>query len=164
VSKNKITSKYIMPLTEDEIVNLRNDGVFGNVADMNRLNGVLDRLSSRDINMTYDNIKEETQFYIDEHYPNKLIIDLTEDEKNNVAQNVINKLEDMILEPLIPADNNWIGGPGDDVLLGGRKRKSRRGTKRKSRRGTKRKSRRGTKRKSRRGTKRSRKGSKRRRR
>ena len=125
-----------MPLTEDEIYNLRNDGVFGNVEDINRLNGVLDRLLQRDINMTYDNIKEETQLYIDEHYPNKLIIDLTEDEKNNVAQNVINKLEDMILEPLIPADNNWIGGPENDVLLGGRKRKSRRGTKR--RRGSKR--------------------------
>jgi hypothetical protein len=142
-----------MPLTEDEIYNLSNDGVFGNVEDMNRLNGVLDRLLQRDINMTYDNIKEETKLYIDEHYPNKLIIDLTEDEKNNVAQNVINKFEDMILEPLIPADNNWIGGPENDVLLGGRKRKSRRGTKR-SRRGTKR----------RRGSKRSRRGSKRRRR
>ena len=139
-----------MPLTEDEIVNLRNDGVFGNVADMNRLNGVLDRLLQRDINMTYDNIKEETQLYIDEHYPNKLIIDLTEDEKNNVAQNVINKFEDMILEPLIPADNNWVGDSESDVLLGGRKRKNKRGTKRKSRRGTKRrrgsKKRRGSKR------------------
>ena len=141
-----------MPLTEDEIDNLKKDGVFGNVEDMNRLNGVLDRLLQRDINMTYDNIKEETQLYIDEHYPNKLIIDLTEDEKNNVAQNVINKLEDMILEPLIPADNNWVGDSESDVLLGGRKRKSRRGTKRK--RGSKRK---------RRGSKRRRKGSKRRR-
>jgi hypothetical protein len=151
VTKNKIISKYIMPLTEDEIVNLRNDGVFGNVADMNRLNGVLDRLFIRDISITYDDIKEQTQLYIDEHYPNKLIINLTEDEKNNVAQNVINKFEDMILEPLIPADNNWIGGPENDVLLGGRKRKSRRGTKRR-RRGTKRR-RRGTKRRSRRGSK-----------
>ena len=141
-----------MPLTEDEIYNLRNNGVFGNVEDINRLNGVLDRLLQRDINMTYDNIKEETQLYIDEHYPNKLIIDLTEDEKNNVSQNVINKLEDMILEPLIPADNNWVGDSESDVLLGGRKRKSRRGTKRK--RGSKRK---------RRGSKRRRKGSKRRR-
>ena len=132
-----------MPLTEDEIDNLKKDGVFGNVEDMNRLNGVLDRLLQRDINMTYDNIKEETQLYIDEHYPNRLIIDLTEDEKNNVSQNVINKLEDMILEPLIPADNNWVGDSESDVLLGGRKRKSRRGTKRK--RGSKRK-RRGSKR------------------
>ena len=82
----------------------------------------------------------------------ELIIDLTEDEKNNVSQNVINKLEDMILEPLIPADNNWVGDSESDVLLGGRKRKSRRGTKRK--RGSKRK---------RRGSKRRRKGSKRRR-
>ena len=142
-----------MPLTEDEIVNLRKDGVFGNVADMNRLNGVLDRLLERNINMTYDNIKEETQLYIDEHYPNRLIIDLTEDEKNNVAQNVINKFEDMILEPLIPADNNWVGDSESDVLLGGRKRKSRRGTKRK-RKGSKRR---------RKGSKRTRKGSKRRR-
>ena len=141
-----------MSLTENETDNLKKDGVFGNVEDMNRLNGVLDRLLQRDINMTYDNIKEETQLYIDEHYPNRLIIDLTEDEKNNVSQNVINKLEDMILEPLIPADNNWVGDSESDVLLGGRKRKSRRGTKRK--RGSKRK---------RRGSKRRRKGSKRRR-
>ena len=132
-----------MSLTENETDNLKKDGVFGNVENMNRLNTIMIMLQSRGINITYNDIKEETQTYVDEHYPNRLIIDLTEDEKNNVSQNVINKLEDMILEPLIPADNNWVGDSESDVLLGGRKRKSRRGTKRK--RGSKRK-RRGSKR------------------
>lgn len=138
-----------MPLTEIERNNLRKDGVFENVENMRRLNDILDRLLQRDISITYDNIKEETQLYIDEHYPNSLIIDLTEDEKNNVAESVINKFEDMILEPLVAAHDNWLGGPENDVLLGGKKRKNKRRTKRKSRRKTKRRNRRGTKRRNR---------------
>jgi hypothetical protein len=149
-----------MSLTENETDNLKKDGVFGNVENMNRLNTIMIMLQSRGINITYNDIKEETQTYVDEHYPNSLIQDLTEDEKNNVAEGVINKLEGMNLEPLVAAHDNWIGGPENDVLLGGRKRKNKRGTKRRSRRGTKRRSRRGTKR-SRRGTKRSRRGTKR---
>jgi len=142
-----------MPLTEIERNNLRNDGVFGNAGNMHRLNDILDRLLQRDISITYDDIKQETQLYIDEHYPNTLIIDLTEDEKNNIAEYVINKFEDIILAPLIPANDNWLGGPENDVLLGGRKRKNKRGTKRKSKKRTKRRNRRGTKRRNRRGNK-----------
>lgn len=104
-----------MTLTESEINILRNDGAFENVDVMNRLNNEIERLfNARQINITYDDIKKMTQSYINENYPNKLIEQLTNDEKMDVAESVINDIGSMQFEGRIlqPAHNNWTGNGG----------------------------------------------------
>jgi hypothetical protein len=141
-----------MPLTQSEITNLQNDGVFKNNEKMARLNSVLNSPQNRILqNITYNDIKNDTERQMNITGYTKLIQNLTDNEKNNIAEKVIKNYEAMI-------PTNWVGTPGNESLLeeleeleGGR-RKSRR-TKRTKR----------TKR-SRSGTKKNRKGSKRRRR
>jgi hypothetical protein len=119
-----------MPLTEIEINNLRDAGIFGNPVLMNRLNVAIANVLARNNKViTYDNIKAWCQYYMNKAYPNiPSFTDLTEKQKRNIALNVIAHIDRMpiISERRVPVRGGRMKTKRRTVKSKGTKKRTRR--------------------------------------